>query len=139
MAKRRYGRRSALYGREVKTFTNQRLPHINDLLSPLPARQSIYRPPVLASPPDNRRYYPRRFSSMRPSLTIRGERAAIRSTVNTRNLYVQKSFALPREVLTCVRRSQRKEVLFAKRHAGRGRRLNYRHVRRTRDSEISCR
>jgi hypothetical protein len=137
LARNRKGHRSGLYGRDVKTITNQRLPHISELLSPLPARQAIYRPPVLAPLPDNRRFYPRRFRHIRPTLTIRGERAAIRSTVNRRNLYVQKSFDVPREVLTCVRRSQRKEVMFATGRAGR--KLNYRNVRRTRDSQISCR
>lgn len=137
MARRRNRNLSVSNGRGVKITSNHRLPHLSELLSPIPARQQIYRPQTLASLPDNRRYYPRRFRSMRPSLTIRGERAAIKNRI-TRNLHVQSSFDLPREVVTCVRRSQRKEVLFATRRAGRGKRNYNRHVRRTRDSKVRC-
>jgi len=137
MAKRRKtGHRSVLPGRDVNIIANRRLPQISDLLSSLPARQSIYRPPALPSLPDNRRFYPRRFRSLRPTFTVRGERASVRSTVNRRNLYVQKSFNVPAEVVTCVRRKIRKEVMFASGKAGR--RLHYKSVRRNRDSSISC-
>lgn len=45
------------------------------------------------------------------------------------------SFSVPNKVLICVRRKQRKEVLFAKRKAGRG---GQKRPRRNWYSEISC-
>lgn len=45
-------------------------------------------------------------------------------------------FADPRRTLICVRRKQRKEVLFAKRKTGKGARA--RHRRRNYFSEVSC-
>lgn len=129
-------RSASINGREVKIFTNHRLPQIQKLLSPIPTRQAVYRPPALASLPDNRRFYPRRFRHIRPTLTITGERARIKSTINPWSLHAIQKFELPKKVVTCVRRQTRKEIMHATGRAGR--RLHYRHVRKTRDSNIKC-
>lgn len=128
---------------------NQRLPRLSP--SPVPVfKVSPAVPPPLATPhpvEDRRVFHPERAD--RPALAIDGRPA--RFTLNNRPQKKSRlqarfrsvasqtkaavAFQAPRQVLVCVRRQRRKEVLFAKRQAGR---RGLRKPRRTWLSSISC-
>lgn len=70
--------------------------------------------------------------------SVSGYPATVRTRVKSGSLYGQSYFTVPRSVAVCVRRSQRREVMFASQRAGRGRRVYNRRSRRNASSSISC-
>lgn len=95
----------------------------------------LIRPAVLPSPPlqqplaDRRRSHPDRHSA--PPTTRGPNRLA---NTLTQKLNGRLRFEAPRNVLVCVRRKQRREVLHALRRTGKGSRSR----RMTINSSISC-
>ena len=53
-------------------------------------------------------------------------------------LYARPSFVIPKATAVCVRRSMRREVLFARNKAGKGKRNYNSRARRNADSRYSC-
>lgn len=104
------------------------------------ANVQLRRPPItlqtLGSSPllveDFRRFSPSRVN---PALTLSGTRAKTRIQSRVPLSLARMQFAAPKSVLVCVRRHTRKEVLFARKVAGRS---GIRKRTNSRFSEVSC-
>lgn len=101
-----------------------------------PARDD---PGPLADLSDGRLWHP---SRARPNLTVFSSRARLAPSMRTsekRPAFFSPviSFARPQTVITCVRRKQRREILFARKRTGAGSKARFRH--RNIWSSISCR
>jgi len=104
-----------------------------------PSVQRRYRSPLASysAPIDNRLYHPRR--AFRPILTVSYRNAPIRQRFKKGNsLVFQKIFSAPNITSPCIRRTTRRQVLFATKGAGKGMRHGKKHVRRNASSSISC-
>jgi len=89
-------------------------------------------PTLLSTIPERRTYHP--AGSARPVLTVTGTPARGLRAPTPKSL----AFAKPRKITVCVRRQQRKEVMFAAGHGG-SRGLGRRKKRRVNEnSKISC-
>lgn len=101
----------------------------------IPTRNWIRPNPVLTYYEDRRQWHPegayrpaRSFSQPRHRLTIVEPRRASQPYSSWRSPYLRSNFSLtqrvafqkPEKVLVCVRRQQRREVLFARKKTGRG-------------------
>lgn len=130
MARSRKNRR----GREVITFANRQVAPRFSRFEPY--RQNVFRAQTMRSNLiDDRLWNPQRSSFRRPR-TIYGRPAQVVSTFNNRRFSRDRLvFAVPKTVSTCVRRQQRREVLFARGRAGRN---GGRRYRRNASSSISC-
>lgn len=108
-----------------------------------------YRRPVLSVIEDRRTFHPLREARPVATLSRRDQRRLVERPINRpvrdkdRPLsYVDPfpalrlGFAVPEKVVRCVRRKQRREVLFAVRKTGAGSRARYR--RRDEWSDVSC-
>lgn len=116
-------------------------PPLSSLLSRLPVYKPIRRRISIPRGIEDRRLYsptPRRPLTRRSHVAkIEYVHAPSRSKKISAPAYPlsRPAFAAPRRVLICVRRKQRKEVLFAKNKAGR---RGQRRPKFNRFSEISC-
>lgn len=105
---------------------------------PIPTRTVFrYQPslfPDLIPVEDNRRYHPE--GKARPRLTKSGQKAQVRSNLsNLLQTQTSMVFQAPPEVLTCVRRNARKEVMHALNKAGK---TGQKKPKRNFWSSISC-
>lgn len=102
--------------RDITTIAS--LPPLRPLkLLPIPVRRE-----VLAIG-DRRQYHPER--RLRPPVSVQRHHRRLLEQPRPRTLgalqpFAKMKFAVPKGVAVCVRRKQRKEVLFAKRRAGKG-------------------
>lgn len=127
-SKNQYKKRDAndISNRRLRSYENKTNTKIRDIL------RSRRDPLTLFE--DRRQYYPERYTEPARSFTSTRHRLQIRSKVypskeqahyQSPTSYVhaylpaQIGFARPNEVLICVRRKIRREVMFAKRKAGR--------------------
>lgn len=108
--------------------------------SPIASRRLL--PDLLVPPPsllrafeDRRSFHP--LGDFRPALTFsRKEFSRVSDAATPLSKVPRFRFSRPDKVLVCVRRGVRREVIFAKRKAGKGSRSNRR--RRNYYSEVSC-
>ena len=128
----------------LSTTTHGRDFNISITRTPLPRVMPSFGRNVpmlpLSSLMDGRTFHPLPKRFVAPRLT-NGYKAPVKSTITTTrkaNLYETQKFVLPAHTATCVRRSRRKEVLFAAGSGGRPKRIKSRRSRRTQTSHIKC-
>lgn len=97
-------------------------PSLAELLAPpfqipAPIRVTTPLPEAFHEVEDNRRYTPERF---REAFTVGGTPAPSRRIPQSRGLSSGIAFDDPRSTIRCVRRKQRREVIFAKRKRKKG-------------------
>lgn len=110
--------------RDIRVISNPRLP--------LRFAPVVRRASVLRQYEDRRLYHPDRRRLLRPAVTFSGSNYALRSSPSkSRRVPFGVGFVAPRRVVVCVRRKQRREVLFAVGGAG------SRKMRRPRRNEYS--
>ena len=110
----------------------------------LPVSPTKFERLAILSLEDRRRFHP--DGPFRLSSPRRDQRKVVERVVpriarkavsrNTRDGVSKFAFAVPRKVVVCVRRKQRREVLFAMRRTGKGAKRRIR--RRNHWSEVSC-
>jgi len=117
-------------GRNVSTIANHRLPLAHGYTPRL-----VHK--INANILDARYFHPIIPASSRPVFTTSGDTARIQPSTSRRNPNARylDSFAIPTKVVPCVRRKQRREVLFATQRSGRN---GGRRYRRNSTSSISC-
>lgn len=84
---------------------------------------------------DRRRFHP--LGALRPVAAVSRSARRLRITPKRAGFFPEPglSFSVPREVALCVRRKERREVIFAKRKGGKGARSRR---RRNRWSDVRC-
>lgn len=138
MARRR--KHNTVGGRDRKLITNQRLPRRDILnllnsLSPTPLRrQRLVQFPTHYSL-DARLYRPNRRRFNPPRMVSGGYAPFSYRQQKGYQTHGRYMFQMPRRTLVCVRRKQRREVIFA---TGRGGRNRARRYNRSVTSNISC-
>lgn len=104
-------------GRDVNTIANRRLPRSTHQRFSKVHQHSYLLNIAQNSGVDNRYYHPinKRFQ---PPKTIMGNPAPVKTFV-TKKLWSKSYFAVPQVTAVCVRRHQRREIMFAKGLGGR--------------------
>lgn len=136
--------RKTSHNKTTTNYTHGRDFNIPIARTPLPRVMPSFGRTVpmlpLSSLMDGRTFHPLPKRFIAPRLT-NGYKAPVKSTITTTrkaNLYETQKFVLPAHTATCVRRTRRKEVLFANGSGGRPKRIKSRRSRRTQTSHIKC-
>jgi len=90
---------------------------------------------------DRRMFQPRplrQIQTLRRPILLTGQIAPVRNLQPRRKPLGARQFKLPRQTVICVRRNIRKEVLFAHKAAGRGKKHHRKTLRLNSTSTISC-
>jgi len=131
MARRKSQNRSTRITRQRDVFTITKRPSLsafNSQVLRVAQNNSV----------DDRLFYPSRYKACRQPRLISGYNAPISTTFNPyRFLHVEERFVYPQRTAICVRRKQRKEVLFARGFAGSKRRKGTK-MRKNIYSSVSC-